>query len=180
MLEILLIATIFAFIPFASRNPIMMLLVIAVVLPGTYATWKGAPFLPTPLAIVKKMIDAAKLKKGEKAYDLGCGDGRIVRAAAKAGAKAVGYELSVPTCIWGWLCTIGTRNASIRFGNFWKKNVSDADVIFCYLLTDTMGTFHKIVWPQLKLGTRVVSHTFRMKDVEPEYQDKDVVVYVKK
>lgn len=179
MLEIFLLACVFAFIPLASRNPFIMLIVVAVVIPGTYATWKGAPFLPTPLPIVKRMIEAARLKKGERAYDLGCGDGRIVRAAAQVGARATGYELSVPTFVWGFFLTLATKNADIRFGNFWKKNVADADVIFCYLLTDTMGTFQRVIWPQLKPGTRVVSHTFRMKGVEPQHEDKDVIVYVK-
>ncbi len=51
-------------------------------------------FVPTPKDVVNKMLDLAQVKKTDLVYDLGCGDGRIVVAAAKRfGCKAVGYDI---------------------------------------------------------------------------------------
>ena len=51
-------------------------------------------YVPTPHDVVDKMLDMAKVKKGDVVLDLGCGDGRIVVAAAKKGAKATGYDIN--------------------------------------------------------------------------------------
>src|SRR5262245_23057376 len=54
---------------------------------------KIVPFVPSPQEVVDKMIDLAGVKKGDVVYELGSGDGRIVIAAAKKGARAVGFEI---------------------------------------------------------------------------------------
>ncbi|MBM4093960.1 MAG: hypothetical protein FJ276_31820 [Planctomycetes bacterium] len=51
-------------------------------------------YVPTPYEVVEKMLDMANVRKGEVVYDLGCGDGRIVVAAAKRGAKATGWDIN--------------------------------------------------------------------------------------
>ena len=51
-------------------------------------------YVPTPNDVVEKMLEMAQVKKGDVVYDLGCGDGRIVVAAAKKGAKASGYDIA--------------------------------------------------------------------------------------
>ena len=53
---------------------------------------KGAPYIPSDQSTIKRMIKFAKVKKGEKAVDLGAGDGRVIVELAKAGAIAYGYE----------------------------------------------------------------------------------------
>ena len=64
-----------------------------------YSMFSGAPFVPTKMEKVKKMIEVSGLKEGEKMIDLGSGDGRIVCEAAKTGAKCVGVEIS-PFLYW--------------------------------------------------------------------------------
>ena len=55
----------------------------------------GAPFVPTPRKTMQKMLDKAQIKPGQIVYDLGCGDGRFIRVAArKYQAKAIGIELN--------------------------------------------------------------------------------------
>ncbi len=138
------------------------------------------PFVPTPKKAVRTMIRLAKIKKGEKAADLGCGDGRVVRAAAEAGASATGYELSLPTFCLAWLLTLATPRASIRFRNFWTQDFSQTDVIFTYLLIAVMKTFKEKIWPQLRPGTRVVSYMFKLPGVEPVEAWDNVYLYVKR
>jgi SAM-dependent methyltransferase len=180
MFEIILLLGVILLLPNLPGKLLWLALALLVVVPGMYAMYTGAPFVPTPKGTLKRMLDAAKIKKGETVYDLGCGDGRIVRAAAARGARAVGYEFSVPTFVYARLLTLFRRNAEIRYGDFWKRDLRDADVVFCYLLTDTMRTFRQKIWPQLKPGCRVVSHAFKMKEIEPAFAEKSVIVYIKK
>lgn len=115
------------------------------------------------------MLEAAHIKKGTKVYDLGCGDGRLVHIASKKyGAEAVGYEYSPFVFIWAKLISIFWRSeAKILYRNFWNENVSDANVIFCYLLPHSMEKFKKLILPQLKKGTLIISHAFAIPDLPP-------------
>jgi hypothetical protein len=137
------------------------------------------PFVPTSPKVLQSMLRLARINKGDQLYDLGCGDGRLLIAAAQKGAIATGYELSLPVFL---LATIRTRrypSISVRYGNFWKKNYCDADVLLCYLLPAKMVQFEKDIWPTLKPGCRVVSHAFAMPTVKPDATDGRAMVYVK-
>lgn len=147
-------------VKYISIYEIVFLVILAV--PTIYAML-GAPFVPTHMIQVERMIAAAHLKKGLKVYDLGCGDGRLVHVtAAKYGCKSVGYEYSPLIWLWAKFLAIFWRGGEIRFGNIWNQNFSDADVIFCYLLPQAMKKFEKELVPLLKRGTIVVSHAFPM------------------
>lgn len=146
------------------------LLGFAVVLaPTTYAMIVGAPFVPTEMRQVARMLEAAELKPGMKVYDLGSGDGRLVHKASKNyGVEAVGYEFSPLVWLWAqFLRPVWRSRAKIKFGNFWKKDLSDADVIFCYLLTHSMNAMQTKIIPRLKPGAIIVSHAFRIEGLEP-------------
>lgn len=179
MLEILVLAIAIIVLPFLPGQLFWSVLLLLIVLPGTYAMRHGPPFVPTPRKTLECMMEFAGIKKGDRVYDLGCGDGRLVFAAAKRGARAVGYELSIPMFLIAKIRSLFRKNTSIRYGNFWKRDYADADVIVCYLLTDAMQTFHRTIWPQLPKGCRVVSHAFRMKDVKAVKDEKGVIMYVK-
>ena len=144
-------------------SPTELLIFGIVAIPTIYAML-GAPFVPTHMVQVKRMIDAGNLKKGLKIYDLGCGDGRLVHEAARTvgSANAIGYEYSPIVYLWAKFLSIFWRGGKIKFGNIWSQNFADADVIFCYLLPHAMGKFEKIVLPQLKAGSIIVSHAFEL------------------
>ncbi len=179
MLEALLLLAVILLIPLTREYIWVPLLAVVLIIPGTYATWTGAPFVPTGRKIMNTMITLADIKKGEKVYDLGCGDGRLIFAAATRGATAVGYEFSIPTFLIAKFRSFFHRRSKIQMRDFWKQNYNDADVIFVYLLPETMQTFKRVVWPQLKSGTRVVSHAFKMEGIEPATKEGTVVLYVK-
>jgi SAM-dependent methyltransferase len=138
--------------------PIMAL----VLIPTIMALINGAPFVPTPMEAVEKVLELAKIKDGEKIYDIGCGDGRMVYLAAKKyGAKATGFELSpLVYCIARVRHFFWRSKAKIKFANFKSKNLSDADVIVCYLLPDTLARLQEKLDRELKTGARVVSYAF--------------------
>ncbi|HVW67065.1 MAG TPA: 50S ribosomal protein L11 methyltransferase [Candidatus Peribacteraceae bacterium] len=186
MLEVFLLLG-FLLVLFVSGLTLMNVKVMAALLvielfslPGLWLIFRRSPpFVPTPQKIMNTMMKLAKVKEGQTVYDLGCGDGRLLIEAAKKGAHAIGYEFSYPTYLLAWFRTRNMRDAVPRFGNFWKQSYDDADVIFCYLLTHTMKEFQEKIWPQLKAGTRVVSHCFKMPDIAYAEAENGVYVYVK-
>lgn len=144
------------------QSPWAVALAIIIIIPTVIAMATGAPFVPTPMARVEKMLALAKVKKGERVYDIGCGDGRMVYVAANDyGARAIGYELSplvyllarVRKILWG-------SKARIEFRDFRYKDLSDADVIVCYLLPDALARLQPKLETELKKGARVVSYAF--------------------
>ncbi len=133
---------------------------------------KLAPYYPTPETIVEKMLQLGGLKAGEKVYDLGSGDGRIViMAAQKFHADAVGVELDKD--LWK-LSTDKIRklhlekNARIVNGDLLKQNYSSADLITVYLLPGFIDKVQPMLDEQLKKGARVVAHDFEFKNWTPE------------
>ncbi len=138
------------------------LVVAAILYPTLAALINGAPFVPTPMGAVEKMIKAAKLKKGDKVYDIGCGDGRIVHHASRDHeVNATGFELSPFVFLLARVRKIFWKSkARIVFGDFKKHDFSDADVIFCYLLPDTLAKLESKLSHELKKGARVISYAF--------------------
>ncbi len=132
---------------------------------------KLAPYYPTPELIVKKMLEVGGLKAGEKMFDLGSGDGRIVvMAAQKFGADATGVELD--TDLWKQstekIRRLGLeKQARIVHGDILQQDYSSADLIAVYLLPISNDKVRPILDKQLKKGTRIVAHDFEFSDWTP-------------
>lgn len=159
-------------------DPLYIVLFLALLIaPGIYAAFTSGPFVPSARRRHKTMIKLADLTGDEIAYDLGCGDGRLVFSASRHAKKAIGYDLSIPLVLYGKIISFFYPKSSIRFGNIWKQDYSDADIIFCYLLPNAMKQFHKKIWPKLKPGTRVISNAFQIHEVKPKEVEDKVYVY---
>ncbi|MBI4094900.1 MAG: class I SAM-dependent methyltransferase [Candidatus Liptonbacteria bacterium] len=136
--------------------------VAALVLRNAYIGITSAPYAGTPKRVIRKALELANLKPGEKFYDLGCGDGRAVIIAAKEfGAHATGYELS-----WQWylisklkLLFSGARNAEIQLKNLHAADLRDADVIFVWLTPKAYPKLERKFKNELKRGARVVAYS---------------------
>lgn len=178
MIELWVTAAILVFVPW-EYLPWALLIVILLGLPYLKARWQGAPYVWTSRKTADAMLRLAAIRPGDCVYDLGCGDGRLVRRAARMGARAVGIEASFLTFLLAWVWSLGVRNTHIRFGDLWKQDYRDADVVFCYLLVASMERFEREIWPTLKPGCRVVSNSFRMKGVEPAEAGEGVYLYRK-
>ncbi|MGZ8479030.1 MAG: class I SAM-dependent methyltransferase [Candidatus Binatia bacterium] len=136
---------------------------------------KIVPFVPTPQEVVDKMIELARVNKGDTVYDLGSGDGRIVITAAKKGAKAVGFEID------GDLVKQSRDNirkagvqdqTEIRQQDILTVDLSAASVVTMYLLPDVNLKLKPNLLSQLKPGSRVVSHAFDMGDWKPDRTER--------
>src|SRR5215831_9601725 len=134
---------------------------------------KLAPYYPTPETIVEKMLQLGGLKAGEKMFDLGSGDGRIViMAAQKFHAEAVGVELDRDLCRQSMarIQKLGLNKAvRIVNGDLLKQNYSSADLVTVYLLPESIDNkVLPLLEKQLKKGARVVAHDFEFKAWKPE------------
>jgi len=146
---------------------------------SSFYTFYWAPFVPSNKSRVKTMLEISNIKKGERVYDLGAGDGKIVDAATMLGAKATGFEISIPLVLYYYLRRmIGISRGELLWGNFFKKNISDADVVFCYLFPHTMNRFHQTIYKQLKPGTRIVSNAFEITELVPAKKINEVYLYI--
>jgi precorrin-6B methylase 2 len=128
-------------------------------------------FVPTPNEVIDKMLDLAKVSAKDVVYDLGCGDGRIVIAAAKRGARAVGIDID-PQRIKEATANIKAEKVSNRVrlieGDLFETDISEATVVTLYLLNRLNEKLKPKLMKDLKPGTRVVSHAFDMGDWAPE------------
>jgi SAM-dependent methyltransferase len=138
---------------------------------SVFESKKIVPFVPSPQFVVDKMIELAGVKKGDVVYDLGSGDGRIVIAATKRGAKAVGFEID-PDLVGESRANIQKagvqESAEIRNQDILTVDLSPASVVTMYLLPDVNLRLKPNLLSQLKPGSRVVSHSFDMGDWKPD------------
>jgi SAM-dependent methyltransferase len=131
---------------------------------------KDVIWVPSPQALVDKMLDMAKVTPKDYVIDLGSGDGRTVITAAKRGAKALGIEYN-PNMV-----ELSKRNAakegvsdkaSFIKADLFETDFSQAQVITMFLLSSiNLKLRPKIL--DLKPGTRIVSNTFDMADWKPD------------
>lgn len=132
--------------------------------------WDKVPFVPTSGRIVKYIISIADLKKGEKVYDLGCGDGRfLVAAQKKTSMQAVGFENALLPYLLAKLRKFITKaEININMKNFFRADLSKADVIYCYLGPEVMPRVGEKIKNECGKGTRVYSNSFSINTLKPE------------
>jgi len=125
---------------------------------------KLAPYYPTPETVVEKMLQLGGLKAGEKMFDLGSGDGRIVIMAAKkfkADATGVEFDDALFKQSMEKIKNLGlAATARIIHGDLLKQDYASADLLTVYLLPMSNDKLSPILDKQLKKGTRVVAHDF--------------------
>jgi uncharacterized protein (TIGR03000 family) len=131
-------------------------------------------YLPTPTEVVDKMLEMAEVKKSDVLYDLGCGDGRIVIAAAKKyKCKAVGIEID-PELVEKARANVKAEKldglVEIREGDLFKADLKPASVVTMYLL-DSLNAKLVPKLKELKPGSRIVSHDFGIEGYPPQKKE---------
>ncbi len=167
---------------------IILLLALMFFWTGAFALFSFAPWVPSKNKDMDRIFAMINLKPGDKFYDLGCGDGRVVIEASKQGAQAIGVELS--PVMW-LICQVrkyfnSKYSISFVLDSLYSQNVSDADIIYLYGLQETMrGRLKTKLEKELKSGTRVITYTFPIEGWEPEQiskpssEDLSVYMYVR-
>ncbi|MDX2150193.1 MAG: methyltransferase domain-containing protein [Bryobacteraceae bacterium] len=134
-----------------------------------------APFVTSPVPVIERMLMIADLKPGETLFDLGCGDGRILVAAAdKFKAKAIGVELNERYANMARenLRKANLTDAKVLQGNMLEADISSADVVTLYLLTMSNDLLRPKLEQQLKPGARVVSLDYQIRGWKPSRVEK--------
>ena len=125
------------------------------------------PYAVTTEPVVESMLDLAGVRAGDVLYDLGCGDGRIVIAAAGRGARATGIDIDPYTL---YFARTNARRAGVearvRFvrGDFFRADLRDATVVTLYLSPEVNRRLLPKLLDELAPGSRIVSHKFDMGD----------------
>jgi SAM-dependent methyltransferase len=124
------------------------------------------PFVPTPLEIVNEMLEMTHIRPGDRLYDLGCGDGRIVITAAKKyNIDCIGVDLD-PRRIQE--CRINTLKASVSDkvtflqSDLFDVDLREASIVSIYLLSNINLKLRSKLFNELRPGSRVISHDFNM------------------
>ena len=155
--------------------PLFLFLAIIFLATYGYAAYTGAPWLPTRAGDVKRFLDIADIRPGQKLYDLGCGDGRLICAAAKHGAKAVGYEISVLPYLLSKMriLTSGVAgNCSVKYKSFWNVNLGDADAVYVFLTPKVNPRIREKLEKELRKKTKVIAYAFPIEGWQPVKIDK--------
>lgn len=129
-------------------------------------------YVPTPQPVVDAMLEMAEVKKGDVLYDLGSGDGRIpITAAKKYGVRGTGIDINpqrIAEANENAQREGVTELVTFKEADLFEEDFSDADVVTLYLLDSLNEKLRPRLLAELKPGTRIVSHAFRMGDWEPE------------
>ncbi len=130
-----------------------------------------APFVATPLPVVRRMLTLAEVSPGEIVYDLGCGDGRVViMAAEKFEARAVGVEMreDLVKQALGKISEMGLDGkVKIVHSDMFKIDLTQADVVTLYLTTSANDKVKPKLESELRPGARVISHDYEILGWKP-------------
>lgn len=138
-----------------------------------------APFIPTKMENIRKILRMAGVKKGKKFYELGSGDGRVVIAAARLGAESFGIEQSLIRVLYSkyraW--KLNLKNAHFTYGNLFSKTYHDADIVYIFLLKRAVAKLENKLRKELKRGTLVITQTYHFPNWKPYKKIGDFQVY---
>lgn len=144
--------------------------------------FQGAFFAKTKPELLKTIISLLEIKPGQKAVDIGSGDGRLVISLAEAGAMAYGYEINP------FLVFISRRNikkkklqqrAFIYRKNFWKADLSHFDLVTVYGVSYMMKSLEEKLNNELKPGAKIASNYFIFRKLKPLIKKENIYIYKK-
>lgn len=145
-----------------------------------YKTKTGSPSIWSKDEHIKRLV--RWVKPGTKIADMGAGDGRVLIAAVKAGAKvAEGWEIEPAA----WLAAkINVKKArlskkiKIHFGDMWRANLENYDLVYVYQLTRYAPRFVKKCQSEMKPGSIVVANTYPLEGLKLWQRDRELYIYV--
>ncbi len=131
-------------------------------------------YVPTPQQVVDRMLQLADVKQGDYMIDFGCGDGRMVVTAAKLGARGYGVDINpqrIKEANENAAKAGVTDKVEFKIANLFEEDLSKANVMAMYLLTDINLRLRPKILDTMKPGSRIVSHAFDMGDWKPEVHE---------
>ncbi len=138
----------------------------------------GAPYLPVLKAEHEALLDLCDLKPGQTLLDLGSGDGRFLKSAAKRGYRAIGYEINPFLYIISIIVTWRERELiAIHLGDYWRTPLPQVEAIYVFLIRRYMAQLDQKLIKDIKSSTTVISYVFPIPNREPETVTKNTFKY---
>lgn len=138
----------------------------------------GAPYLPVFNRDIQNLLEMLGPSEGKMLVDLGCGDGRVLLAAAKLGYRAVGYEINPVMWLIARSRTWPQRDKiSVKFANYWPADLSSYDVVFTFLIDHFMQKLEAKLEHELKPGAVLISYVFELPTKKPWRTTKNASLY---
>ncbi len=155
-----------------------LLVILLVVLPFGIAAWLGAPYLPSLRRDYEPALALAGLKPGQTLIDLGSGDGRLLRAAAKHGVRGIGYEINPFVYAISLIVTWRYRKlVTIYLADFWHVPLPPANAIYVFLIDRFMIKLDAKLTREIKQPTPVISFVFQIPGHTPRLQTRNAWLY---
>ncbi|RJP48533.1 MAG: hypothetical protein C4557_12825 [Anaerolineaceae bacterium] len=144
--------------------------------------WYGLPPISVRRERIRRALELTNPQAGETLYDLGSGHGRVLVIAAKEfGLEVVGIEagpvqrvVSRVNALWNGV----SSKVRIEAGDFYKSNLSDADIVFAYLTSDHGKRLGDKLKLELKPGARVVTVSFDLTEWQPAFFERNLLFFV--
>jgi SAM-dependent methyltransferase len=154
------------------------LLLVGIILCFGFVLLFGPPYLPTLSKQMQIALTVADLQPGQTLLELGCGDGKVLIAAAERGVRAIGYELNPLLVI---VCKLRTwryrKLVRVHWGNFWAKNWPVTDVIFIFGLPRIMKRLDTKIVQECSKPVKLVSFAFEIPGKKPNQKQGGVYRY---
>ncbi len=138
----------------------------------------GAPYLPVLKTEHDNLLEMCELNPGETLIDLGSGDGRFLKAAAKRGYKAIGYEINPILYFISLIITWPYRKSvKIYLGDYWHQQLPEAQAIYVFLIQRYMDKLDKKLSAEVQTPTKVISFVFEMPNRKPDLVTRNALRY---
>lgn len=141
----------------------------------------GAPYVPTLKIQSTTALDLLNLERGDSLLELGSGDGRVIKAAAKQGIYVTGIEVNPLLVVWSKLITWRYREfVTIKWGNIWSTRTwpANTDGIYVFLLDRFMHKLDKkIAQKYAGQSVKLVSYAFEIPDKKPKKEKEGLYLY---
>lgn len=124
-----------------------------------------APYVPTKMDNIRKILKLAGVKKGKVFYELGSGDGRVVMEASSLGATSIGIEQSLIRVLYSRFKAV--KGSKFYHGDIFKRNYKDGDIVYIYLLHKGVAKLEEKLKKELKKGSVVITQTYHFKTWKP-------------
>lgn len=162
---------------------LLFIIVTILLASAVVASFSAAPWVPVWRRDLKNILDLAQIKSGITFVDLGCGDGRVLVAAAKLGARAIGYEINfLPYILAKARQLINPKlNIKIYFKSFWNADLSQVDIVYCFLMPKVLDKLQTKINHELKPEARVISYVWPLPNWKFEQKiqtDKQPAIYL--
>ena len=142
----------------------------------------GAPWHPLMPHTIRRILNFVDIRPGEKIFDLGCGDGRVLITAAKEySAKGVGVEIDpIKVGLARLLAKLKKVDGQVSIiqGNIFDFDPSDADVVYLYLTHQAIDKLFPEILTKLKPTVRIVSYRFCIRGMNPEKVSADKTLFL--